>query len=683
MKGEREKTTVIPGYMATRWYCFILLAFVFVVYGNTLQNGYAVDDVTVITQNSYVQQGLKGLPDILTTPRLSGYLKLQADSYRPTSLVLFAIEQQLWGDKPMIGHFFNIVLFACCVIALFLFLDALFEKQKTALSFFAALLFAAHPIHTEVVANIKSADELLAYFFGFASLLLFMNYSRQGNIVKLLSGFCLFFLACMSKESVLTFVAIIPLIFFAFVNDNKRRGAIITAGAVCISLLYLCINHLVLSNHHAGMQGAEDFTTNALLGADILSVRVPTALYVLGKYLMLLFVPYPLLCNYSYSSIPFAGWTNIWVLVSALVYCLLFAAGTIRIARRKKDPLAFAILFFLITISLFSNLFFLVTSQMAERFLFFPSTGFCIAIAWVLGKIGDKTSSADNSLLANKGMLAFLLPIVIVFSSMTIMRNRDWKDNETLFSADLSKSPDDCKLNYYKAISIPVNDINAATKGQAYKEKAEYLKRALAIYPDFAEAHTDLAKIYEAFGMYDSALAHNLAVLRTNTENSIASYHAASEYYALKNYEEAILWYKATIRLAPDYKLASLNLAKCFADAHVPDSAIVYFRKVLALDEQQLIARRGVAIAFLEMKQYDSAAYHMLKVIAQQPRSVDDINNLGAIYLSAGNYPKAIEQFRQAIAIEPKYTTAYANIAATYEQMGMKDSASLYKKMMY
>src|SRR6185436_1377839 len=134
-------------------------------------------------------------PELLLTPHMRGYLIIPNDLYRPLSLVMFAIEYQFFGPNPAAGHFFNILTFIGCVIMLFLFLDKFFGGKKTAIAFIGALVFAVHPIHTEVVANIKSRDELLCYFFGFWSLNLFMNYMKSGKMWQLLMGTSVLYLA--------------------------------------------------------------------------------------------------------------------------------------------------------------------------------------------------------------------------------------------------------------------------------------------------------------------------------------------------------------------------------------------------------------------------------------------------------------------------------------------------------
>ncbi|MCF8451457.1 MAG: tetratricopeptide repeat protein [Taibaiella sp.] len=661
------------------WFGIALLIVVLAAYGNTLLNGFVMDDATVIIGNSLVKQGVGAIPELLTTPRLSGYLPLPSDSYRPVPMVLFAIEYSLWGNNPMMFHLMSLLLFAGCTLLLYRLLRRILSPGQEITAFAAALLFAVHPIHTEVVANIKSADELLAFLLGFTALHLYLDFAENGRIMKLIAGATCFFLACMSKESVITFVGIVPILFFAYKNENKRRSLFVSVVTVVGAGLYLILARVILASHDAALPGADDFTTNALLHAPDMSVRMATAVSVLGRYLQLLFIPHPLLCNYSYSSVSFASWGDAGVWGATIAYAGLAGYAVFSLVKGKKDMLAFAILFFLGSIALFSNIPFLITSQMAERFLFFPSAGFCIAVALLLHraqlKLGDKTG--------RRVMIIAGMVVIPVFTGLTIARNSDWKDNDTLFSADVLKAPQDCKLNYFKATSIPVPEgAGQQELTRVYREKLGYLQAALAIYPDFAEAHTESAKILEYFGEYDAALAHNIAVLRDNRKNSIATFHAGIEYYALRKYPNAIEWLRATVQLSPEFTPASLNLAKCFDDSGLPDSAIVYYRKTLALTPDQVLARRGIALAFLATRQFDSADYHMQQVTVSKTSTIDDLNNLGVISMSSGRYDQALARFRKVIALDPGYKAAYGNMAAIYDAMGLKDSALVARGMM-
>ena len=175
--------------------CIGLAILAFLLFGNTIYNGYVLDDVMVIKDNIIVPQGMKMIPDILSTLRLEGYANM-SNEYRPISLVMFATECDLsrWltPDKgpfnASIHHFFNVVVFAGCIIALFMFLNKLFNKERRAVALIATLLFAMHPIHTEVVANIKSRDELCCFFFAFLALNFYANYMKNAKISHLFWG---------------------------------------------------------------------------------------------------------------------------------------------------------------------------------------------------------------------------------------------------------------------------------------------------------------------------------------------------------------------------------------------------------------------------------------------------------------------------------------------------------------
>ena len=138
----------------------VLFVFVFFLYGNTLFHDYALDDFIVITGNSYTKQGIKGIGDILTHDAFVGAygeaLELTGGRYRPLSIVMFAVEYEIFGLNPFFGHFFNVLFFAfvCCFVLLLM--SRLFVDKNNWIAFVIALLFASHPIHTEVVANIKT-----------------------------------------------------------------------------------------------------------------------------------------------------------------------------------------------------------------------------------------------------------------------------------------------------------------------------------------------------------------------------------------------------------------------------------------------------------------------------------------------------------------------------------------------
>ena len=343
-----KKDGQTPAWLPIRTLSLLLAIISFAVYANTMQNGYVLDDATVITRNTIVTKGFSGIPEILVTPRLKGFEQSNdAGSYRPVPLILSAIEYQLFGANPSEGHLSNVLLFIGCVIALFLFLNRLLKNERTGIAFIAALLFALHPVHTEVVANIKSRDELMCFLFAFISLICFTRYARSGKIMQLLAGAGALLLSYLSKETVIAFIFLIPLVFFFYENENRKRSLFITASTAVITIGFLLVRAAVLGTNHTN---AIVFLSNPLISAPDLLSRMASAILVIGMYLKLLFLPYPLICDYSYNSIPTVGFGNLFVLVSLAVILALTVTGIYRLVRRPKDPWAFGILFFLATL---------------------------------------------------------------------------------------------------------------------------------------------------------------------------------------------------------------------------------------------------------------------------------------------------------------------------------------------
>jgi hypothetical protein len=482
-----------------------------------------------------------------------------------------------------------VLLFAGCVILLFLFLDQLFDQKRTSAVFIASLLFALHPIHTEVVANIKSRDELLCFFFAFLCLNVFMKYVRSGKINQLIWGSFCFFLALLSKETVITFLAVIPLIFFFYRNENKKRSIYITISVVFTAIIFLSVRFSVLYSYQAHYISDLDFIDNALSKQGLSpESRIATAILILGYNIKLLFVPYPLLSDYSYNTIPFTHFSDPLVLLTLCVYIFLAIFSIKSLFKNRKDPYAFGILFFLITISLFSNIPFLIGTTMGERLLFFPSVGFCLSVAFLIEKSLSKTTEKSLGIMKNKRIAGIIIPICLVYAILTIDRNGYWLDNYTLYTADAKKSPNNSKLNYLVGYELQKNMINKENdpinKKKLIEEGIEYFKKAINIYPEYTAAHTILGYLYYLDSKSDSAEVYDKRAIALDPKNSDAMNNLACVYFSNKLYPEAIELYKNASEIKPDFVDAYANIGICKLNTHEYDSAIFYSKKALSLD---------------------------------------------------------------------------------------------------
>jgi tetratricopeptide (TPR) repeat protein len=598
----------------------ILLGLIsFFVYANTLNNGFVLDDHIVIKDNHFVLKGISSVFQILTTPLLRGWAVLSNDLYRPLSLVMFALEYQFFGSSPFPYHLVNILIYAGCVIALFIFLNKFFERKRTGAAFIAALLFALHPIHTEVVANIKSADELLCFLFSFLCLNSLLNYMQRGKTAQLFSGIVCFFLALLSKETALTFLAVIPLIFFLYRNEHRKRSVIITINIIFIAVIYLAIRYAVLSYYHADSMSAIDLIENALANKNLSNEsRIATAILILGHYVQLLLIPYPLSCDYSYNAIPYAHFSNFFVLLSLSFYIFLFILSIKRILNNSKDPYSFAILYFLITISIFSNIFLLIGATMAERFVFFSSAGFCLIVALLAEQLMIKTRAAGPyGVLKSKRMVVFLILTGSVYSFITISRNSDWIDNYTLYKTDLQKYPGDSRLNYYVADFLLQNTSFKSNGPVAQDENLDtivhLLRRAISIYPKYVNAELDLGSAYYKYLLYDSAEYHYKRALQISPKEVLVDQSLAGLYFVTKKYRESITVNRALIEINPKNAITYANIGISYLRLSVNDSAIFYACKAISIDSSFYGPYQIISNAYKEEGQLDSAnKYYIL-----------------------------------------------------------------------
>ena len=159
---------------------FILFACSILIYTNTLGHGFVLDDPLAIELNKHVTSGFSGIIDIIK----GGYREnnFGGQLYRPVSLIQFAIEWQLSPNNPFIHHGFNVLWYAVSVVMVFLVISQWFSKQNILFPLIVALLFAVHPVHTEVVANIKSRDEIMSMFFVLSAFWAYGNFHIKEKV---------------------------------------------------------------------------------------------------------------------------------------------------------------------------------------------------------------------------------------------------------------------------------------------------------------------------------------------------------------------------------------------------------------------------------------------------------------------------------------------------------------------
>ncbi len=682
---------------------YIVLALVgLILYFNTIYNEFALDDGIIIHKNEYVMEGVSGIDSIMSRDAYHSFYKqmnakdqLAGGRYRPLSVVTFAIEQEFIGKykngllgqncwdenkngKPdldsedingdglandndclvkgcMLRHFNNMLLYVISILLIYNLLFNFIFKNNHDLAFLASFIFLIHPIHTEVVANMKSRDEILSMLFIAWTFIYCFKFSSLSTIKNAIISGVLFFLALLSKEYAVTLMAVIPAMLFLFDEkyDFKLRPAIIyfgvfallafiaiklskqsIGGVFVISILGLfLINRFAKMGHYHKLFIAigaaclaylairfsivvskpsvpdTEILNNPYLLASV-SEKWATKIYVLMKYLMLLIVPHPLSSDYSYNTIEyrtFASWDT-WL--SIFLHIGLAILGLKLLI--KKHPLAFAFVFYFANLAMIGNILFDIGATMGERLIYHSSFGFAIGLAWVLVEYGGKI--IKNKALHKSIVIGYAVITGVLFGYKVIVRNTEWKSDITLFTTDVETVPNSvlCLGNAgARWIDLSERPANKANEKEYLKKAIGYLDHALALHPGYVNGYLNLGLAYMKAG---------------DLPKAEAAWGEAQKRYPNNPY--LISYYRF---LANTYMGQGLNLGK---EGKVVE-ALALLEKASAID------------------QYNPEIWY----------------NLGGAAYSQGMYDKAKQAFERCLKLNPNYQAATQGLVSVQQML--------------
>ena len=557
----KNKLLQEPVFQLTKqhWAAALILAlFAFLLYVNTFHHGYVLDDYSAITINRYVQEGFAGIPKLMTVD-FWHFSNMQLGYYRPLSLITFAMEYQFFGASPQISHFFNVFFYALSVMFVFLLLSRLLSSANLLIPFLITLLFAAHPIHTEVVNNIKGRDELLSFLNTVAMLYFSLKYSSNKKTGTLIISLFLFYIGLLSKESAMIGLILIPLALY-------YNGIKTFTGLGLKILPYLGVIFLFFIQRRMALGEVQ-----AIVPVDIINypyaenaVKFSSAFMVFLFSLKMLIWPYPLRYDYSYNQLTAVGWDSIWALLGLALFILILVLGWFQI-RKKTNP-GLAIGFFIISAIPMMAFTLLRGGIFAERNLFSPSLGFCMAMVLIPDMIIKNENPAKNQfslkdLLRQPVLPLAVLFITVIFASLTIQRNPAWSDPLTLFRTDLKtgKNSAQNQLHYgsdlvMKAVSVT----DMKVKDSLVSQGMLALKQALIIYPAFGDALFRYGFAYEVKLSYrrearyvDSTIYFFNKAIENSPNLSDAYRHLGIIYEWLGRFDVASFYYNKAFEINP------------------------------------------------------------------------------------------------------------------------------------
>ena len=530
----------LDGLLASRYaQAALVFAVSFLVYFNSIFNGFVYDDTYLIVNNPWLRDPGLALRAFVADSWAfmgeggSGY-------YRPLMTLFYSLDYHLFGMNPLGFHLSFVLLHsAVSAAALYLF-HAVFEMAYGEKTFkeglpgslndtfkgaplAAALLFATHPVHTQVVAW-NAVHEMSLTLFA----ILTVYFHIKG---RPLAAVLCFLVAAFSKET----AAVVPIIIFAYdwsvlslslpaaFKEKVRFLALRYVPYIIAGLAYMALRSYALGAFSPVRRHGE------LAGFDYVLNSFP----LFADYLVKLIMPVKL--NPTHVFHPVAGVTDPRVLYGmAVTGCFIWAL----VFLRRRAPFVFFSLI-LVAAPLLPVMYIpaMGVHVFAENYLYLPSAGFVLLLAAALFKVGPLCFGRQRSGVA---VLVSLMAILIVYSASTVTRNLVWRNDFALWSDTVKKSPDS---------SVVRNNLGLAYFKASREEEAisEY-KAALEIYPAFPEALNNLGVSYFKLGNQAEAVVMFNMAIKSKPNFADAHYNLGLAYGEMGRTEEAF----AEVRKAMD-----------------------------------------------------------------------------------------------------------------------------------
>lgn len=638
-----------------------------ILYANTINHEYAMDDGYAIYNNEFTKQGIKGIPGICSydffmgawmyqhpgmTPEQileSGESNVEGSRWRPLSLITFAVEVEFFGLNPMVGHIMNNCYYLLLVLLIFNVLWMLFQPDESkrwylSLPFVASLFFLAHPLHTEVVANIKGRDEILAMMGVVGALWFTLRYINTNKWGHLVGSFFALFLGIMAKENAITYLAVIPIVVYLFTPTTARQNFF---SWIPLGLAAVCF--VVLRSITVGWFGnvlVEGLMNNPFLYCTE-SEKYATIFFTLGKYIQLLFYPHPLTWDYYPWHIAITDWSNIWVILTAVFYVFIGVMAIVCTIRRKNPVVAASIWMYLIPLSIVSNIFFPIGAFMGERFLFMSSLGFCIFLAWFLTEIVYKWTNYNVTT-----QIILLVLIMGGYCYKTVTRNAVWKNNETLISHDINISKNSAKghhdlacVYFMKTIDDEAVKNNKEEKINYYKLAISHLQRACKINKDYTSAFTYLNGAWDPYAriLIDTIVHAPSAVYNDNP--MVDKYINIIRKGQVDSSPTLVLEYAAELNkkgLRPEEKDHIIGfIYGCYLNDY--NKALALMQKAVNAGYNNMNCVSDIATTYFILHDYQTALRIFLNIHDRLPNDVIAISKIAEIYDIMGDRESSLK----------------------------------------
>jgi tetratricopeptide (TPR) repeat protein len=535
--------------------------------------------------------------------------------YRPLTTLSYLLNYSILGNaaNPLPYHWINFLLHAINTALVYILGVILFQEIGQAL--LLAILWTVHPVLTESVTNIVGRADLLAAFGVLAGLLCyhrFLHTSARARAAWLFAVSLATTVGIFSKESAIVLIAVLLLYDFTVDRGVLLRSRLLGYAAVVVPCLAYFAARAAALRHLP--YTPVPFTDNPLVATGLWAGRA-TAVKIIGKYPGLLAWPSSLSADYSFNAIPVGVDFGA---IFALAVCLAVVALAAH-QYRRNTAVFFGVGFFFVALAPTSNVALLIGTIMAERFLYLPSLGFLICAVCAVAGVRRRLSTRNRTLLTAAAAL-----LILAVAARTYDRNRDWLDEQRLWSSAVEAAPGSYKAHLLAAYTA--QRLNALDWTQAIRDMDSALT-ILAPLPDSLSvwsAYSDAGAFYRLVG--DRAKAGQLRA---------AGIPAAAPDFWYRKALDALLRSEAILKLRDQQYRHAYGKSD--------DSNLTLFPARIYLE----MGRTYLALAD---PAHARSAFERGRTLESDP---DILEQLGGLYEQSGDTRRAVQALVEALYIDP------------------------------
>ena len=623
-------------------------------YHNSFQGPFILDDVPSIVENPQIRH-LWPIWDALSPSARS------LVGGRPIVNFSLAVNYALGGLAPRGYHALNLTVHILAALTLFGFvrrtllqprLRGRFDAPGEWIAVAVAVLWMVHPLQTEAVTYISQRCESLMGLFYLFTLYCFVRgaeSARPGRWFALSVAAC--FLGIMTKEVMATAPLMVLLYDRTFVSGSFReawhRHRRLYLGMAGSWLLLGCL-----------MAGLHNRTVGYGLGITWWGYALMECRAVV-LYLRLALWPRPLIFDYG-EYVPTGSSTA----VASCALILAILALAVLFTLKRRPAIGFAGAWFFVILAPTTSVVPIVGSPVAEHRMYLPLAA--VVTAAVVGAVtlGKRLFSKQQGVVL--GCVAGGA-VAVLFTLLTIQRNRDYNSEVAIWQDTLSKRPKNSRAEN--------NLASALLKTGKVQEATVHLAQALRLKPDNAKAYFNLGIASAQQGRVQEAMQQYEQALRLKPDYAEAHNSLGLELAQLGQVQEAIGQYEQALQLKPNFAEAHNNLGVALIRLGRVQEAVDHWERALRLDPDDAEAHYNLGNALLRAGKMPEAIEHYERALRIQPDHAKAQYNLGSALYQAGRVQEAMKHWEEAVRIDPDYAEAHHNLGSALARLGRVDEA--------